>query len=121
MNHSDGPTRAEFERLYQRIDAGFKGIDDRLDTLNGRTRKVENSDTELQVKLKNLEHEVFRRRSTDRKDRDDDTDEGQSRKLLTKRETALVAAGIAILGALFKLTTLLGGLVIDLVKKATHG
>lgn len=119
MNNHDGPTRAEFERLYQRLDAGFNGIDDRLDTLNGRTRKVETSDVEQTLRLHTLEQEVFRRRSTDQKNRDDD--DGQPRKLLTKRETALVAAGIAILGALFKLTTLLGGLVVDLVKKATHG
>lgn len=34
-------SRDEFERLYQTIDAGFKGVHERLDTQNGRVGRVE--------------------------------------------------------------------------------
>lgn len=59
---NDGPTRAEWQRLYETTDRGFAGINSRLDLLNGRIGKGEVSDAELRTRIVSLEHEVFRER-----------------------------------------------------------
>lgn len=108
---SDGPTREEIARLYTTVDEGFRGIHARLDLLNGRTLKGEVSDAALTQRVTSVEKEVFSRRRIDRP-----LSTMGRRSLLTKRETGLVAAGVAILAALFKLTIILGDLAIEAFK-----
>jgi hypothetical protein len=115
MDDRDVPSRAEFDRLYEHIDNGFRGVHDRLDTLNGRTRKIEVDSGQIHTRLHNVEKEVFQRRRTDKR-----TD-GDPDRLFTKREAALATVGIAIISAMWKLIVLLGGSVIDFAtKKAMH-
>jgi hypothetical protein len=112
---SDGPSRAEFtafcDRLYEQMDAGFNGVHERLDTLNGRTGKGEVADAELRARITSVEKEVFnepRRRSGDT----------PAPPLFTKREGALVALGIGVVGALLKVLLLSGQFALEFVKAA---
>ena len=104
---NQGPSREEFERLYTSMDAGFKGIHDRLDTLNGRTGKGEVSDAEIRQRVTSLEKEVFtmpRRRASDSDGR------------ISKREGALLGLGLGILALILKLCLLLGDVAVEAAK-----
>lgn len=96
----DGPTRAEWQRLYQTMDAGFAGVHQRLDVLNGRTAKGEIADAELRSRVTNLEKEVF---ALPRRE-----DSKASEAGFTKREAALGAIGVTIVMALIKVVEIMG-------------
>lgn len=67
-----------------------------LRTLNGRVGKVENVSVELGAKTRNLEREVFGRRSSDRRPETALWDEGDdNRKPLTRRDATVLLAGIS--------------------------
>lgn len=93
----DGPSRAEVERLYQTMDAGFKGTHDRLDVLNGRTLRGEVAHAEIRTRVINLEHEIFRSR------RDDASPHG-----ISKRDGALAAFALAVIVALLRVLEVVG-------------
>jgi hypothetical protein len=103
---TDGPSRAEYtsfvERVYHTMEAGFEQINERLDVLNGRTGKGEIADAEIKARVVSLEKEVFQRPRR----RAEDHDEFEQRN--SKREAALVAAGLAIIMALIRLAEFLG-------------
>lgn len=112
---NDGPSRAEFkaftERVYEQMDDGFSGVHSRLDVLNGRTGKGEVADAELRQRITSVEKEVFdepRRRATDVP--------APAPPFFTKREGALVALGVAVVGALLKLMLLSGEFALEFVK-----
>lgn len=112
---SDGLSREEFTafttRIYQQMDDGFSGVHERLDTLNGRTGKGEVERENHRTRIVSLEKEIFsepRRRSTD----------VQTSPFFTKREGALVALGVAVIGALLKVLLLSGQFVLEFLKAA---
>lgn len=116
----DGPSRAEFkaftDRIYQQMDDGFTGVHDRLDVLNGRTGKGEVADAELRQRITGVEKEVFnepRRRATD--------PPTPAPPFFTKREGALVALGVAVIGALLKLMLVSGEFALELAKATLKG
>lgn len=84
--------------LVERMTAGFSGVHQRLDQLNGRTGKSEALLAASDVRLTNLEREVFpsSRRQRDRKDdvRDED------RPALTRREAQLLWTALAAIAGL---------------------
>lgn len=111
-------TRDEFkgftERLYQTTDDGFRGVHDRLDTLNGRTLKGEIAHAELKARLISVEKEVFRRRA------DDHAVPIATPSYFTKREKALVGLGILFVTALVKVLLMAGQFVVELGKAAVQ-
>lgn len=103
------------QRLYETMDAGFKGIHDRLDAQNGRVGKGEVADAELRQRMTSLEKEVFsqpRRRFTDV--------ESERKSRLTKREGTLIALGLGVLATFFKLCLLLGDAAVEAFKAAVR-
>jgi hypothetical protein len=119
---SEGPSRAEMDRLYQTIDDGFKGTHSRLDLLNGRTLKGEQADADLRARVIGLEKEVFTRPRRRRHDGDEGTEVDKPRPLLTKRESALIGVGVMILAALVKLALFVGELGFETLKAVVkHG
>lgn len=109
--------REEFQRLTVTIDNGFQGINTRLDRLNDRTHKVENSDTELRTRitandgrLTAIEETLFDQQRERRQAPDD--------RSATKRESAIVILGLAVMTVLVKLAFLFGSAVIDMLKTA---
>lgn len=115
---NNGPSREEFkaftERIYRQMDDGFGGVHERLDVLNGRTGKGEVADAELRQRVTSVEKEVFdgpRRRSGD----------SPVPPLFTKREGALVALGVTVLGALLKLMLVSGEFALEFAKATLKG
>lgn len=105
----NGPSREEFtaftERLYETMDRGFQGVHSRMDTLNGRTLKGEIDRENLRTRLVSVEKELFRHPNRRR------TDEGKGAEWansLTKREGALLTAGLFLVGGMYKVIDLLG-------------
>lgn len=119
---NDGPSREEFKafvaRVYEQIDDGFSGVHSRLDVLNGRTGRGEVADAELRQRITSVENELFnapRRRATD------PAVTVVTPPLFTKREGALVALGVTVVGALLKLMLVSGEFTLELVKAAIKG
>lgn len=46
----------EIDRLYEAIDHGFKGVHERLDALNGRTREAEKQIAVHETQIADLKH-----------------------------------------------------------------
>lgn len=108
MSH-ESPSRDEMGRLYTTMDAGFKGVHDRLDVLNGRTLKGEIDRENLRTRVVGLEKEVFhnpRRREED----------VAPRAHFSKRETGLIALGLGALVGLVKMALLFGEFLVELAK-----
>ena len=82
--------------LVERMTAGFSGVHSRLDQLNHRTSKAEAVLAGGDVRMSNLEREVFHRASRHRKDdvRDED------RPALTRREAQLLWTALAAIAGL---------------------
>jgi hypothetical protein len=107
---SDGPGREEFtaftNRVYQAIEHGFSDINDRLDVLNGRTGKNEVVAGELGVRIKNVEHELFR---TPRRRHTDHAGDGERWGLaFSKREGMLIGFGLVVIEVLLKILEAVG-------------
>lgn len=105
------------QRLYETIDDGFRGVHSRLDVLNGRTVKGEISDAEIRTgavlfdrRLTNVEDEIFahpQRRVAD-----------IPPESATKRESAIVVLGLAVMTVLVKIAFVLGESAIEAIKAA---
>lgn len=110
---SDGPSRAEYtafvERVYHTIERGFEQINERLDTLNGRTLKGEVADAALTVRIQNLEKEVFRERRTGSDRRGSDGEIAPAP--VSRREGAVALAALAACVTALKVLELLLGKV----------
>lgn len=63
--HDFNEHRTELRDLRETMEKGFTGVHTRLDTQNGRIGKGEVRDAEHDVKIRNLEREIFRRRWDD--------------------------------------------------------
>jgi hypothetical protein len=94
-------TRADIERmenrLTERLEDGFDGMNRRLDTLNGRVGKGETTTAEHGVRLQNIERVVF---SQQERHEHEETalkkrvDEGTSEtKSITRRDVTVFLAG----------------------------
>lgn len=113
MDTNDHVTARELNRAVETLEktmaAGFAGINNRLDKLNGRTDKNESvvgnlrsHVAELGAKITNLNREVF-----DRGHRNPTTDPDQ--KPLTRRDlTVAIAAGTVVVGILIWLFNTFG-------------
>lgn len=117
---ANGPSREEFtaftDRLYETTDTGFKGVHSRLDLLNGRTLKGEIERENIRTRIISLEKEVFNAP----KRRESDVPPTPP-PLFTKREGALVALGVAVVGALLKFMLVAGEFCVELAKVAIKG
>lgn len=111
----DGVSRDEFsafcDRLYKTQDAGFKGIHDRLDVLNGRTGKGELERERMRGRIILLEKELSahpRRRMGEA--------DAKGLPLMTKRETALVVVGLTVIASSIKLMLVVGEFALAFLK-----
>ena len=108
-------TRDEFYRAVDGLKSDLREdlqrIDGRLDVLNGRTGKSEIDIGKLDTRVRNTEHEIFRRRRDDH-DQPHNRREGQGEAwaaaAVTKREGALIGFGLVILTATLKVLELVG-------------
>lgn len=106
------------ESLKDDLREDLQAIQRRLDVVNGRTGKNEVEIGKIDTRLKNTEHEIFRRR----RDLEDSgaiqvrskrqtrtgTGEAWADERITKREKALIAFGLVILSAMLKVLELVG-------------
>lgn len=109
----DGPSREEFNRLYETLDRGFTGIHNRMDVQNGRVGKAEVAQENIRTRLTSVEKELFR---TPQRRRADAEIAVAASPFFTKREKALIALGIATISALLKVTMLAGEAAFEAVK-----
>lgn len=116
-NNHDGPSRYEFQMLREQIAAGFAGINERLDKVNGQIEKhegrlgalerIQNRLYALRQQMHDGESdqgEPLARRRTDAAGQGEDWAASFS-----KREYALMALGFGIVAALIKVIEVLGG------------
>src|SRR5690606_37355826 len=90
--------------LAQSMASGFGGVHGRLDVLNGRTAKGEAAAAAMDVRIHNLEREVFRR---GRKDSEPD----EEKRSITRRDVSVfVVGGGAILGLFELIQALMRGM-----------
>ena len=86
-------TRDDLSDLRNDVREGFSGIHARLDITNGRIGKAEVDIAQHDVRIKNVEREVFHRRRDDRDDRSDD-DQDRRRdyddRAITQRDVRVV-------------------------------
>ena len=116
-------TRDEFYRAVDSLKSDLRedlqAIQGRLDVLNGRTGKNEVEIGRLDTRLKNTEHEIFRRRRDDAQDAAiasgrqkrnvrEGTGEAWAESIVTKRERALIGFGLVILTVILKVLELMG-------------
>lgn len=90
-----------FERTDARIDTGFAQVNGRLDTMNGRVGRGEVALAQHDVRLRNLERQIFHRR---REDESDEAEFGSPKRGITERDVKMVLATVAI--TITMLTTL---------------
>jgi hypothetical protein len=89
--------------IVGRMTDGFSGVHTRLDTLNGRTSKGEVAIAAADVRMTNLEREVFRRRRVGSVDADDTgTPRVSASRAFGQREVQIFLAGGGALIAAWK-------------------
>jgi len=118
---NDGPSRAEFTAAWDRIERqlveGFRGVNVRLDAMNGRVTDGEVELGRHDQRLTNVEHEVFpRRRRDDPADEDHAAERARERRAENKRNALLASLGLGAAYAAFKVLGLLGGIMLELGK-----
>lgn len=86
--------------LAERLSSGFHGVNTRLDTLNGRTAKSEAAIAAGDVRLRNLEREVFDRRRRRSTDGDHEHAGDENRPALTRRELKLIWSFVTVVAGL---------------------
>jgi hypothetical protein len=106
-----GPTRDEFtsitDRLFEQMRDGFEGVNARLDRQNGRITTVEVKEAEDRTRVISLEKEIFSRGRGRRLSDQVDSDDAPAVRF-TKRESALMMAGLGIIFSLIKLIEFIG-------------
>src|SRR5687768_8120072 len=65
---SNEVTKEDLTELKRLIENGFKGVHDRQDVTNGRVQKGEIEQARADVRMTNVEREVFRRQRETRED-----------------------------------------------------
>ncbi len=127
-------TREEFYRAIDSLKSDLRddigGIQDRLDTLNGRTGKNELAIGKLEQRVDGAERVISRRRLDDEEDavvaegrhrrnaRDGASDAWaeDTASHITRREKALIGFGLAVVMVLMKVLELVGTTLWDVVK-----
>lgn len=82
------------DTILEEMRTGFAGVHQRQDLTNGRVNAGEVQGATHAAKIRNLEAEVFGRRSSDRHPPSDAEEKG-----ITRRDAQMVAAGASGLGA----------------------
>lgn len=86
------------DTILEQMRTGFKGVYDRQDKTNGRLLVAEKQGTEHEMKLRNLEREVFNRRHAQRRG----SEVSSSRLAITQRDVMIVLGSIGGLWAVLK-------------------
>lgn len=106
------------DTIVEEMRLGFEGVHKRQDTANGRLTKAEVADERHDVRLKNLEREIFHR--AHRRGRQGAGTEGaeaaqEDRPALTRRELKLIVGFAAAAWAMFQGMAALGPLLRSLL------
>ncbi len=127
-NTHDGPSRYEFQMLREQIASGFDGVNQRLDTVNGRIGK---HDDRLGA-LERIQNRLMqmRRQIADADDAGESSDDWPQRRRtdsagsgeewaasFSRREYALMALGFGIVAALIKVIEVTGAALWHTVAK----
>lgn len=83
------------DTLTALINEGFKGVHARQDVTNGRIQKAEVEAGRQDIRLKNLERDVFHRRQTDRRPTAAEDKPDEESRALTRRELRIVLATLS--------------------------
>lgn len=114
----NGPTREEFYRAIDALKADLRehvnGINERLDTLNGRTGKGEIEIGVIGQRVTGLEKEVYAR---PRRRAEEISDERRS---VGKKDLGLAGLGVALLAVALKLLIMTGQFAFETLKAAVH-
>jgi len=109
-----GPSWREFARLEATCEKGFAEQLEQLRAINGRVGRTEVELGKQDARIKNTEHELFRRRRADHQGQGEEW----ARAAVSKRESALIGFGLVILTVLLKTLELVGTKLWDVL--VTH-
>lgn len=116
-----GPTREEFDRAHEslldQMRVGFTGINTRLDALNGRIGKSEVAQGQADIKLKNLEREVFHRRSEDAELEPSHVHRREPERPITGQDLTFAGIGASLLWVGFRLFVVGGQASVNFVRE----